>query len=170
MFPSESCAGMDSYEYKIVLSHIQVRFDDSPFPETRDTYIPKALSSTLSHRWPWRSLSSPLVLALWLSSSCIGWMANVKDEIFLRGLESTLWLEAFFQCPAHSNGRHMRSGEKSTVRHTGSRLWSSVQYSSDAFRRFRYYSCQRFRNIDICLKLLQSHQRPSRPKIQYLLQ
>ena len=130
-------------------------------------YHPDALSSTLSHRW--RSLSSPLFLALWLSLSCIGWMANVNDEIFLRGPKSTLWSETFFQCPAHSNGRRLRSGDKNTVR-SGSRLWFSAQYSSSALRRFRYYSCQRFRDIDGYLKLLQSRHRPSRPTIQHLLQ
>ena len=36
--------------------------------------------------------------------------------------------------------------------------------------RFGYYSCQRFRDIDYYLKLLQSCHRPSRPKIHYLLQ
>ena len=120
-----------------------------------------------SHRW--RSLSSPLFLALWLSLSCIGWIANVKDEIFLRGLKSTLWLEAFFQCPAHSNGRLLRSGDKNTVR-DGSWSWSSVQYPFNALRRFRYHSCQRFRDIDGYLKLIRSRRWPSRPKIQYLFQ
>ena len=44
------------------------------------------------------------------------------------GAKSTLWLEAFFQCPAHSNGRRIGIGEKSTVRNaSGSRLWSSAQ-------------------------------------------
>ena len=43
-------------------------------------------------------------------------MANGKDEIFLRGPKSTLWLEIFFQCPANSNGRRLRSGDKNTVR------------------------------------------------------
>ena len=46
----------------------------------------------------------------------------------------------------------------------------SAQYSSNALRRFRYYSCQRFRYIDSHLKLIQSRHRPSRQKIQYLLQ
>ena len=99
---------------------------------------------------------------------CIGSMPNVKDEIFLRGPKSTLWLETFFQCPAHSNGRRLRDGDRNTVRN-GSRL-SSAQYSSNALRRFRYYSCQRFRDIDDYLKLVRSRHRPSWPKIQYLLQ
>ena len=43
-------------------------------------------------------------------------MANVKDKIFLRGPKSTLWLETFFQCQAHSNGRRSRSGDENTVR------------------------------------------------------
>ena len=43
-------------------------------------------------------------------------MAKVEHEIFLRGPKSTLWLEAFFQYPAHSKGRRMGSGEKHTVR------------------------------------------------------
>ena len=76
------------------------------------------LSSTLSHRWC--SLCSALFLALWLSLSRIGWLG--ADEIFLRDPKSTLWLETFFQCPAHSNGRRLRSGDKNTVRN-GSRLW-----------------------------------------------
>ena len=101
--------------------------------------------------------------------SCIGWMLNVKDESFLQGPKSTLWLDAFFQCPPHSNGRRLRSGDKNTVRN-GSRFWSSAQYSSNALHRIRYYSCQRFRDIDYYLKLVQSRNRPSRPKIQYLLQ
>ena len=46
----------------------------------------------------------------------------------------------------------------------------SLLHSANAIRRFRYYSCQRFRHIDSYLKLLQSRHRPSRPKIQYLLQ
>ena len=70
----------------------------------------------LSDRWRSLALSSPLLLALWLSLSCIGWMVNVEDKIFLRGPRSTLWLEAFSQCPGHSNGRHLRSGEENTVR------------------------------------------------------
>ena len=41
---------------------------------------------------------------------------------------------------------------------------------SNALCRFWYYSCQRFRDIDYYLKLLQSCHRPSRPKIHYLLQ
>jgi hypothetical protein len=36
--------------------------------------------------------------------------------------------------------------------------------------RFPYYSCKRFGDIDGFLKLVQSRHRPSRPKIQYLLQ
>ena len=96
-------------------------------------------------------------------------MANVKDEIFLRGPKSTLWLEVFFQCPAHLNGRHLRNGDKNSVR-DGSRLWSSAQYSSNTLRRFRYYSCQRFRDINDYLKLVRSRDRPSWPKIQHLLQ
>ena len=130
-------------------------------------------SSWRRETYRWRSLtgSFPLFLALWQSLSCIGWIAYVKDEIFLRGPESTLWLEAFFQCPAHSNGRHMGSGGKNIVRDaSGSRLWSSAQYSSDALRRFRYCSCQLFREIDNGLKLVQSRHWPSRPEIQYLLQ
>ena len=43
-------------------------------------------------------------------------MADVNDKIFLQGPKSTLWLEAFFQCPAHSNGRRLQSGDKNTVR------------------------------------------------------
>ena len=121
------------------------------------------LVQTPSHRC--RSLSLPLLLALWLSLSCIGWI--VKDEIFLRGPKSTLLLEAFFQCPAKSNGRRLRSGDKNTVRN-GSRPWSSVP--SNALRRFRYYSCQRFTDIDDYLKLVQSCLRPTRSKIQDLLQ
>ena len=39
-----------------------------------------------------------------------------------------------------------------------------------ALRRFRYYSCQRFRDINDHPKLVQSRHRPSRPKIQCLLQ
>ena len=129
----------------------------------------QSASSTLSHRW--RSLSSLLSSVLWLSLSCIGWMAKVEHEIFLRGPKSTLWLEAFFQYPAHSNGRRMRSGEKNTVRDaSGSRLWSYAHYSSNTLRRFRYYPCQRFGDIDNYLKLVQSCQRPSRTKIQCLLQ
>ena len=93
-------------------------------------------------------------------------MANIKSETFLRGPKYTHLLEAFFQCPAHSNGRRMQSGGKSTVRDAGLILRSVF----NALRRFRYYSFQRFRYIDICLKLLQSRHRPSRPKIQYLLQ
>ena len=120
-------------------------------------------SSTLSHRW--RSLCSALFLALWLSLSCIEWLG--ADEIFLRGPKSTLWLETFFQCPAHSNGRRLRSGDKNTVRDR-SKLWSSAP--SNASRRLRYYSCQCFGNIDYYLKLVQSRHRPSRPTIQYLLQ
>ena len=94
-------------------------------------------------------------------------MANVKDEIFLRGPKSILWLEAFFQCPTHSNGRHLRNGDKNTVC-DGLRLWSSSP--SNALRRFRYYSCQRFRDVDDYLELVQGRHRPSWPKIQYLLQ
>ena len=132
-------------------------------------------SSWRRETYRWRSLtgSFPLFLALWQSLSRIGWIAYVKDEIFLRGPGSTLWLEAFFQCPAHSNGRHMGSGEKNIVRDaSGSRLWSSAQsrYPSDALRRFRYCSCQLFREIDDGLKLVQSRHWPSRPEIQYLLQ
>ena len=96
-------------------------------------------------------------------------MANAEDEIFLPGPKSTLLLEIFFQCPPHSNGRRLRSGDKNTVR-DGSKLWSSAQYSPDALCRFRYYSCERFRDIDSCLKLVQSRHWPSRPKVQYLLQ
>ena len=40
----------------------------------------------------------------------------------------------------------------------------------NALRRFRYYSRQRFRDIDDHLKLVQNRHRPSRPEIQYLLQ
>ena len=70
-----------------------------------------------------------LFWALCLSLSYIGRMANVKDEIFfLRAPKNTLWSETFFQCPAHSNGRRLRSGDKNTVRE-GSRLWSFAQYS-----------------------------------------
>ena len=43
-------------------------------------------------------------------------MAEVDDEIFLQGPKGTLWLEAFFQCQAHSNGRRLQSGDKNTVR------------------------------------------------------
>ena len=128
-------------------------------------------SSTLFHRW--RSLSSPssLFFALWLPLPCIGsgWMANVKDEIFLRGLESTLWLETFFQCPAHSNGRHFRSGDENIVCDR-LRLWSSALYSFKALCRFRYYSRQRIRDVICYLKLVRSRDLPSRSKIQYLLQ
>ena len=128
----------------------------------------KLLNSTYSYRW--RSLSSPstFFLAFWLSLSCIGWMANLNDEIFLRGPKNTLWLETYFHCPAHLNGRRLRSGDKNTVR-DNSRLWSSAQYSFHFLCRFRYYSRQRFRDIDNYLKFLPSRQRPSRPKIQYLL-
>ena len=50
-------------------------------------------------------------------------MANVvKDEIFLQGPPGTLWLEAFSQWPAHSNGRRLRNGDKNTVRN-GSGLY-----------------------------------------------
>ena len=117
----------------------------------------------------WHSLTGSLFLPLWLSSLCIGWMANVEDEIFLQVQKSTLWLETFFRCPAHLNGRRLRSGEKNTVR-DGSRLRFSPQNSSFALRRFRYYSCQRFRDIDDYFKLVRSRYRPSRPTIQYLFQ
>ena len=43
-------------------------------------------------------------------------VANVKNEIFLRGPKSTLWLETFFQCPPRSDGRRLRNGDKNTVR------------------------------------------------------
>ena len=124
----------------------------------------------LSHRW--YSFSSPLFSVLWLSQSllCIGWMANVNDAIFLRGPKSILWSETFFQCRTHSNGRRLRSGDKNTVCDGSLRLRSSPQYSSNALRRFRYYSCQRIRNFDDYFKLVRSRHRPSRPKIQYLLQ
>ena len=51
-------------------------------------------------------------------------------------------------------------------------LWSSAQYLMHHLYmcRFGYHSCQRFRDIDDYLKLLQSCHRPPRPKIQYLLQ
>ena len=156
---------------------IYVRFHASlPFPDVETprysfilrAYTQRALSSTLSHRWP--SISLPLFSAPWLSSLCIGWMANVvKDEIFLRGPKSILWLEAFFQCPAHSNGRRLRSGDKNSVRY-GSRLWSAAPYPTNVLRRFRYNLCQRFRDFDDYLKFVRSRHRPSRPKIQYLLQ
>ena len=126
------------------------------------------LCSTFSHKW--HSLCSTLFLSPWLSLWFIGCtMANVKDEIFLPGQKSTLSLETFFQCPAHSNGRRLRSGDKNTVCN-GMRLWSSAQYSFSALHRFRYYSCQRFRDIDGYHKLVRSRHLPSRPKIQYLLQ
>ena len=72
----------------------------------------------------WRCLSFKLhsFLELLPSSSCIGWMADVGDYIFLRGLKSSLSLGTFFQCPAHSNGRHLQDGDKNTVRD-----WSSAQ-------------------------------------------
>ena len=127
----------------------------------------RTLSSTFFHRW--RSLSSSLFLALWLSLSCIGQMANVKEEIFLLGPKSTLWLETFFQCRAHSNGKHLRSGDENIVRDR-SRLWSSAQYPSNALCRFWYYFPQRVRDINDYFKLVRSRHRPSRPKIQYLLQ
>ena len=45
-----------------------------------------------------------------------------------------------------------------------------ILHLSNALSRFRYYSCQRIRDINDYLKFLQSRHRPSRPKIQYLLQ
>ena len=45
-----------------------------------------------------------------------------------------------------------------------------LQYSSNDLCRFRYSSCQRIRDIGNYLKLVQRRHRPSRPKIQYLLQ
>jgi hypothetical protein len=78
-------------------------------------------------------------------------------------------LEAFFQCPARSNGRRLRSGEKNTVRDI-LRLWTAALYSSNGLCRFRYYSCQCFRDIDGYLKFVRSRHRISRPKIQYLLE
>ena len=47
--------------------------------------------------------------------------------------------------------------------------WSSAQYSISALHRFRYCSCQCFREIDSYHKLVRSRDLPSRPKIQYLL-
>ena len=92
-------------------------------------------------------------------------MANVKDVIFLQDPKSSLLSETFFQCLEHSNGRHLRSGEKNTVCDR-----SSTQYSSNAFCRFRYYPRQCFRHIHGYSKLVQSRHRPPRRKIQYLLQ
>jgi hypothetical protein len=79
----------------------------------------------VQHPHRWRSFSLSLFLALWLFLSCIGWMADVNDEIFPQGPKNTLWLETFFRCPARSNGRRLRSGDKNTVR-DGSRLWFSA--------------------------------------------
>jgi hypothetical protein len=73
------------------------------------------------------------------------------------------------------NAQHTRMGDVCEVGkriQSVMRLWSSAhwQYPSNALRRFRYCSRQRSRYIDSCLKLVQSRHRPSRPKIQYLLQ
>ena len=124
-------------------------------------YTQRALSSTLSYRWRSLALSSPFFSAPWLSLSCIGWMANVVKDVFLLVPKSTLWLETFFQCLAHSNGRLMPNGDKITVRDR-SRLWSPA---SNFLCRFRYYSCERFRDIYDYLKFVRSRHRPSRPKI-----
>ena len=114
----------------------------------------------------WCSISLSWFLALLLSWSCIGWTANVKDGIFLRGPKSSLLLETFFQCPPHSNGRHLQSGDKNTVCD-----WFSAQYwLSNVLRRFWYYSHKRFRHIYDYFKLIQSRYRPPWQKIQYLLQ
>ena len=116
----------------------------------------KASSSTPHYRW--RSLSLPSFLALWLFLPCIG----CNDEISLRGPKNILWLGTFYQCPEHSNGRRLRSGDKNTVCDAW-RLWFSAQYN--VLCRFRYYSCRRFRDIDDYLKYLRSRHWPSRPKI-----
>ena len=67
------------------------------------------------------------------------------------------------------NAQHTRMGD---VCELGTRIQSvmgrdsDLPHSSNVLCRFRYYSCQRFRNINDYLKFLQSRYRPSRPKIQ----
>ena len=71
------------------------------------------------------------------------------------------------------NAEHTRMGDVCEV---GTRIQSVMKRDSGLslhltlLRRFRYCSCQRFRDIDYYLKLVQSRHRPSRTKIQYLLQ
>jgi hypothetical protein len=124
-------------------------------------FLPSVVISL--HRW--RFLSLPWFLELSLSLSSIGWLANVKDGIFLRGPKSCLLLETFFLCPGHLNGRRLQSGDENIVRG-----WSSAQYSSNIFRRYRYYSRQCLGHINCHFKLVQSRHRPPWWKIQYLLQ
>ena len=92
-------------------------------------------------------------------------MANVEDAIILRDLRSSLLLETFFQCPVHSSGRRLQSGDKNTVRGR-----SFAQYSSNALRRFRYHSSWRFGNIHGYFKFVQSRHRPPWWKICHQLQ
>ena len=126
------------------------------------------LSLTLSHRWC--SLTSLLFLPLWPSLSCIGWMANVEDEIFLRGPKSTLWLEAFFQCPPLlilEWETFAKWGEACSLCCVMDRDLLGI-HLIHCICRFRYHSCQYVRDIDNYFKLVRSTHRHSWPTIQLL--
>ena len=78
-----------------------------------------------------------------------------------------------FDWESSFNAQDTRMGDVCEV---GTRIQSVMDHDSDpplssnVLFRFRYHSCQRLRDIDGYLKLVQSRHRPSRPKIHYLLQ
>ena len=107
------------------------------------------------------------VLFIALAVFVVYWMNSQRWERNLPlGPKKYPLIGSLHQCPPLSNERRLRSGDKTTVR-DGLRPWF---FASNVLLRFRYSSCERFREINCYLKLVQSCHQTSRPKIQYLLQ